>query len=154
MPAASEPVALPSLPRTWHPVGIRIAVVFFGLTLVAVSAGAWFGFDADVRARFTFLQRATLVFFGLAMAFLGWLLWRCRATAEMEGLVVVNGLRRRVFAWEEILAVHLPPGAPWATLDLADGTTVSVLGLQGSDGDRAQRGVRELRALLDRRPNG
>ena len=33
---------------------------------------------------------------------------------------------------------HLPPGAPWATLDLADGTTVSAMGIQGSDGDRAQ----------------
>ena len=31
--------------------------------------------------------------------------------------------------------MHLPPGAPWATLDLADGTTISAMAIQGSDGD-------------------
>ncbi len=34
--------------------------------------------------------------------------------------------------------MHLPPGAPWATLDLADGTTISAMAFQGSDGARAQ----------------
>jgi hypothetical protein len=34
------------------------------------------------------------------------------------------------------------------TFDLADGTTLSALGVQGSDGARAQRQVRALRALI------
>ena len=45
--------------------------------------------------------------------------------------------------------MHLPPGAPWVTLDLADGTTVAAMGIQGSDGDRAKRAVRELRAIAE-----
>lgn len=150
MPAASESPDLPSLPRTWRPLGVRVAVVFFGLVLLVVCLAAWWSFDASVRARFTLLQRATLVLFLLGSAFLGWVLARSRATAEAERLTVVNGIRTRVLAWEQVLAIHMPPGAPWATLDLADGTSMSVMGLQGSDGRRARVAVRELRALIDR----
>ena len=46
------------------------------------------------------------------------------------------------------MEAHLPPGAPWVTLDLDDGTTVSAMGIQGSDGARAQTALRELRAVL------
>ena len=55
-----------------------------------------------------------------------------------------------IYEWAQIVAVRLPQGAPWATLDLADGTTVSVLAIQGSDGDRARDAVRALRSLIDR----
>ena len=141
---------VPRLPRTWRPLGVRLAVVFFGLVLVVVCLAAWFGFSESIRDRWTWLQRGTVLAFGLGAAFLGWLLARSRASAGTHGLVVVNGLKRREFEWAEVLAVHLPPGAPWATLDLADGTTVSVMGIQGSDGRRAQENVRELRALINR----
>ncbi len=149
MPADSE-TSLPSLPHTWRPMGVRLAVLGFALILIIVCAAAWFGFDASVRERFTFLQRATLFGFGAGSAFVGWALARARVTAEMESLVVVNGVRRHEFAWEEVLAVHLAPGAPWATLDLANGTTVSAMAFQGSDGRRAQHDVRQLRALINR----
>jgi hypothetical protein len=33
-------------------------------------------------------------------------------------------------------------------MDLSDGTSISMLGIQGSDGDRAVRAVRELRRLV------
>ena len=149
MPADSEQ-ALPSLPHTWRPFGVLIAVVALGLMMAVVCAAAWFGFDQSVRDRFTLLQRGTLFVFAVGAITCGWALCRARVTAGMESLVVVNGFRRREFAWEEVLSVSLPPGAPWATLDLADGTTVSAMAFQGSDGRRAQHGVRQLRALLDR----
>lgn len=157
MPAASDPAfgadpprALPSLPQTWRPLGVRIAVLGFGLMLLVVCAAAWFGFDESVRDRFTWLQRSTLLVMGAAFASCGWALARARVTAEMEGLVVVNGFRTRRLAWEEVLAIHLSAGAPWATLDLADGTTISAMAFQGSDGRRARDGVRAVRALIDR----
>ena len=43
---------------------------------------------------------------------------------------------------------NLPPGAPWVTLDLADGETASVLAIQGSDGNRARIALRELKSLV------
>lgn len=151
MPAASDgPAGLPALPHTWRPLGVRVAVVGVGVMLLAVCAAAWFGFDESVRERFTVLQRLTLLIMGAGIAACGWALGRARVTAEMEALVVVNGFRTRQLEWEQVVAIHLPAGAPWATLDLTDGTTISAMAFQGSDGDRARAGVRQLRALIDR----
>ena len=149
MPAGSEQ-QLPSLPHTWRPLGVRVAVVGLGLMLLVVCGAAWFGFDESVRDRFTLLQRLTVALFGAALAGSGWALARARVTAETEALVVVNGFRTRRLAWEEVVAIHLPEGAPWATLDLADGTTISAMAFQGSDGRRARDGVRRVRALINR----
>jgi hypothetical protein len=147
MPAASEPVPLP---HTWRPFGVRMAGAVLGGGLLVVCAMAWIGFDAETRARFTWLQRGTLACFGLLAFTLWFALVRSRVVAEESRLVVVNGYRRRDFEWAEVIAVHLPRGAPWVTLDLADGTTVAAMGIQGSDGDRARRAVRELRTLVNR----
>ena len=148
MPAASDP-ALPELPRTWRPLGPRIVGIALTLMLTTVVAVMWFSFDADTRGKFSPFQRGTLVFLGLVYLALMLALLRSRAVAYADRLVVVNGFRRREYEWAQIVAARLPPGAPWVTLDLADGETVSVLGIQGSDGDRARRAVAELRALVD-----
>ena len=147
MPADSD--ALPALPHTWRPFGARIAGGLFGAMLLVVCAFAWFGFDDETRARFTGFQRGTLVFLGL-LAFSAWYaLVRSRVVATSDGLVVVNGYVRHEYDWAEVVGVHLPPGAPWVTLDLSDGTTVSALGIQGSDGGRARSAVRDLRRIVD-----
>lgn len=156
MPAGSDPVThmaapeIMSLPHTWRPFGVRIAVIFFGTMLVVICAFAWFGFDPEIRAKFTLFQRSTIVFIGLLYAIVGYALARSRVVASEAGVVVVNGYKRRDYAWAEIISIHLPPGAPWATIDLADGTTASLLAIQGSDGARARDAVRTLRSLLDR----
>ncbi|MCF6379533.1 PH domain-containing protein [Nocardioides KLBMP 9356] len=150
MPAGSDPQPLPSLPRTWRPFGVRIAVIGFGVMLLVVCAAAWYGFDDSVRERFNVLQRITVLLMGAGLGACGWALARARVTAEMESLVVVNGFRTRQLDWEQVLAIHLPDGAPWATLDLADGTTISAMAFQGSDGARARDGVRQVRALINR----
>jgi hypothetical protein len=148
MPAGSE--APPALPHTWRPFGARVAGILFGGMLLVVCIAAWLGFDDETQAKFTLFQRGTLVFLGL-MAFAAWFaLVRSRVVADDDRLVVVNGYRRHEYAWAEVVAVHMPPGAPWATLDLSDGTTASALAIQSSDGERARRAVRQLRALADR----
>lgn len=153
MPAGSEPHAAVPLPHTWRPLGVRVAGIVLGAGLLLVCALAWVGFDDETRARFTAFQRGTLVFIGLLAFALWFALVRSRVVAEPERLVVVNGYRRREFEWAEVIAVRLPPGAPWMTLDLADGTSVSAMGVQGSDGDRARRAVRELRdVVVERTP--
>ena len=116
--------------------------------LTIVVAVGWFTFDAETRAKFTTFQRGTLIAFGLLYLALMFALLRSRAVAYADRLVVVNGYRRHEYEWPQIVAARLPPGAPWVTLDLADGETASVLGIQGSDGDRARRAVRELKALV------
>ena len=151
MPAGSEPAgpATVGLPHTWRPFGVRMAGAVFGGALLVVCAFAWFGFDEETRAKFTPFQRGTLVFLGLLGFAVFYALVRSRVVATAERLVVVNGFRRREYEWPEIIAVHLPPGAPWAILDLSDGTSASAMGIQGSDGARAATAVRQLRALID-----
>lgn len=146
MPAGSS--GAPPLPRTWRPLGVRVAGIVFGAGLLVCFGLAWIGFDQETRDKFTAFQLGTLAFLGL-LAFAVWFaLVRCRVVAEPERLVVVNGYKRRELAWAQVVGVHLPRGAPWVTLDLADGSTLSAMGIQGSDGDRARRAVRELRALV------
>ncbi len=148
MPADSESGGVP-LPHTWRPLGVRLAAVIFGGALLVVCAMAWIGFDDEIRDAFTFPQKLTLVGFGLMVVGALLALSRSRVTAEAERIVVVNGFRRRVFDRNAVVAAHLGRGAPWATLDLDDGTTVAAMGIQGSDGDRALQALRELRAVLD-----
>lgn len=153
MPADSEgpdrSAATAPLPRTWRPLGPLIAGIVFGGALLVVFVVAWLTLGAENRAKFTPFQIGTMAFLtGLGYAAM-YALVRSRVVAEAGRLVVVNGYRRREYEWAELVAIRLPPGAPWATIDLSDGTTVSVMGIQGSDGARAQRAVREIRALAD-----
>lgn len=147
MPAPAPDAS--GLPRTWRPLGPRIAGAVAGGTLLVVTGLLWVGLDQDVRDSVTPFQRGTVI----AMFLLGfaclYALGRSRATARADGLAVVNGYRRHHYDWAEIVAVRLNPGAPWVSLDLADGTTASVMAVQASDGARARRAVKELRALVD-----
>jgi hypothetical protein len=139
---------LPSLPHTWRPFGVRVAGTILGVLLLALVVGVWIAWGADVRAKFTLGQRGTLIGIGMA-GFVAWYaLVRSRVTADEHGLVVVNGYRRRQLEWSQVVAVNLSRGAPWAGLDLSDGTSISIIAIQGSDGQRAIRAVRELRALV------
>ena len=148
MPADSD---APGLPVTWRPLGPRVVGIAVAAGLAVILAFSWFGFDDETRAKFTTFQRGTLLALGLLAGSVLYALIRSRAEAHADRLVVVNGYRRREFEWAQIVAVHLPPGAPWVTLDLADGETAAVMGIQGSDGDRAQAAARELRRIVARR---
>jgi hypothetical protein len=150
MPAASE--ASVPLPHTWRPLGPRIAGAVAGGALLVITLFLWIGFDEETRASVTPFQRGTVVFLGLIGFSALYALIRSRVDAEMDRLIVVNGYRRHEYEWPQVVGVHLPPGAPWVTLDLADGNTVSAMGIQGSDGARAKQAVRQLRALVNQRP--
>ena len=150
MPAASD--VPPVLPHTWRPLGPRIAGIVAGGALLAITGLLWIGFDQETRDAVTPFQRGTVVFIGLIGFGALYALIRSRVDAEMDRLIVVNGYRRHEYEWPQIVGVHLPPGAPWVTLDLADGNTVSAMGIQGSDGARAKQAVRQLRALVNQRP--
>ena len=148
MPADSDRATLPTLPRTYRPLGPRIVAVVLVIGLVVVCAMAWIGFDDATRARFTVFQKLTMAFFALCILVCVHALTRSRVTASTEKLVVVNGYRRRELAWAQVVAVRMPPGAPWVSLDLADGSEIPAMGIQGSDGGRAKSAVRDLRRLV------
>lgn len=142
-----------SLPHTWRPLGPRIAGIVGGFVLLALFLVAYFTFDDATQDKFTPFQIGTLALLWLLGGAAMNALVRSRVVAERDRLVVVNGYRRRDLDWAEVVAVRLPPGAPWVTLDLADGDTMPAMGIQGSDGQRATRAVRQLRALVEQPPN-
>jgi hypothetical protein len=146
MPAASEQ-QLPALPHTWRPLGPLVMGIVLLVGLAVICALTWIGFDEETKAKFTLFEKLTMLAFGLLILVCVHALIRSRVEARRERLVVVNGYRRREFEWAQIIAVNLPPGAPWVTLDLADGTNVPAMGIQGSDGARARTAARQLRLL-------
>lgn len=141
---------LPELPVTFRPLVTRIvllsigAVVFavLGLISVLLPAGGAVGWSLGDRA-------AVAGSGAVAWAVLA-LLSRPRATADRNGLTVVNLTTKRRLAWPEILRVTLRPGDPWVTLDLADGTVLPVMAIQpGVSRRRALADARALRALTE-----
>lgn len=153
MPPGSDPQgnALTSgdLPHTWRPLGVRLAAGFFGGILAVVVVMAGILLDPAAKAKFTVFQGITLGAMALVIVVCFHAVARARVQASAQGLVVVNGYRRHEFDWAQVVAIRMPRGAPWATLDLSDGEVCSVIALQSSDGDRARLAVHQIRALID-----
>jgi hypothetical protein len=149
MPADSE--SLVSLPHTWRPFGVRIAIYAFGSALIVVFAAMWVALGPEIRGHFTTFQRLTTIFLFLLLFAAYWGLIRSKIVATDQGVTVVNGFRSHHYEWAQIVGISLGRGAPWAHLDLSDGEAHMVLGIQGSDGNRAIRATNELRALIKSR---
>lgn len=133
--------------RIWRPLGVRIVGFISGAFLVITLIAVWYSWSKDIRDQFTPFQFAT-IYVLCGLIFLAWhALVRCRVEARASGLTVVNGYRRHEYEWAQVVSINLPRGAPWASLDLSDGSTAPVLAIQGSDGRRAVEAVRELRSL-------
>jgi hypothetical protein len=137
---------LPS--KTFRPFGVRIAAVVLGALLVGVTAGIWLAFPQEVRDEFTTFQRLTVLAFGLAAGAAIFALARSRVETRPDGLLAVNGYSSHFYPWRDVTGVTLRAGGPWAILELADGSTASAMGIQGSDGARAVAQVKELRVIL------
>lgn len=144
MPADSD------LPRRWRPLGTRFAAWFLYGALLLISGASWVLLGEDIRSRIHPASGViVLILYAMGGAVV-FALARCRVDATEQGLVVINGYRRRELAWAQVLGITMPVGAPWAVLDLADGTSVSVIAIQASDGPRARDAVHDIRALIDR----
>lgn len=71
------------------------------------------------------------------------------ATPGDSGLEVRNLLAVRELTWPEIVAVTYGRDATFAHLDLADGTTQSVLAIQAADGRFGAREASRLATLVE-----
>jgi hypothetical protein len=136
-----------SLPVTWRPRRARViaytlaSTIVLGMTVLAFV----------VAPTFQFADRVGLVAFGLLIGGVLHLLGRCRVEADEHGLTVVNAIRTHRYDWAEVLGVTMAEGEPWPTLDLADGSSVGAMGIQGAERERARKAIAELTALLHER---
>lgn len=148
-PSAATPAATPppSLPAVFRPFRTRIicylfaATVFVLVTLVAIALPGG-------RRGFGPLDRIGVFLVGVGVAGMLCVFARPRLVAEERGLTVINLFKSRSLEWPEVIRVSLRRGDPWVLLDLADGETLAVMGIQANDGERALTAVRRLRSLV------
>ncbi|WP_406728494.1 PH domain-containing protein [Streptomyces sp. GD-15H] len=134
---------LPELPVTFRPGRTRAVLLTAAVALfLAISLVALLLEQVNPGERISFVFTAALLAGGLT------LLARPRVDADETGVTVVNIVSRRRLEWAQILQVNLRPGDPWVFLDLSDGTSMPVLGIQpGIARERAIADARALRAL-------
>jgi hypothetical protein len=144
VPPSDRP-ELPKLPVTFRPIRTRVILLTVGaalLTVLTVIAMLLPAASAAERAGFVLTG---LAFFGVLL-----LLSRPRVVAETDGVTVINLTTTRRLAWAQVLRVNLRPGDPWVHLDLADGTSLPVMGIQlGVAKAQAIADARTLRALAE-----
>ncbi len=132
----------PFRPRLARTVTLVVVVLLAVGTIALVALLPQF-YDRDV----------TLDLVGIALVglFGVWFCWRQAsvvAVPDDRGLYVRNLIFTRRLEWAEIVLVRFGQGRAWAQLDLADGDTLAVMGIQRSDGERAEREATRLATLV------
>lgn len=136
----------PELPRTWRPRAVRWVAYGMGVLIVGTMLVLAIVLPSDWRM----LDRVLIVGMGLAFAGGLHMLGRPRLIATEKNVIVINGIRTHYLAWPEVLDIRMPVGEPWPCVDLSDGTSLPVMGIQSTDGDLSRRSLEEFRSMLDR----
>jgi hypothetical protein len=145
-PNQPVPPRLPGLPVTFRPARTRIVLLSAAAALFVVITAVALLLELGAAERFSFVFTAALLS-GVLL-----LLARPKVVADEAGVTVVNIVSRRRLEWAEIVQVNLRPGDPWVFLNLSDGTSLAVLGIQpGIARQRAVEDARTLRALTETR---
>ncbi|MEV5409089.1 PH domain-containing protein [Thermopolyspora sp. NPDC052614] len=134
----------PPLPIVWLPRRTRSVAYAVAAVLVVGSVV----FAVLLPARFHMPDRVGVVVFFCGVAWLLYMLGRSRVKADERGVTLVNAFRVRRYEWAELIGVSMQVGDPWPRLDLADGSSIGAMGIQGSEKQAADRAVAELRALI------
>ncbi|MFG2000012.1 PH domain-containing protein [Spirillospora sp. NPDC048911] len=137
----------PALPTVWRPRTTRLVAY---ATAGAIVLGM-FVLAVVVAPQFKVFDRVLMVVFGLFIAWILHMLARCKVAADDAGLTVVNAFRTRRLEWPEVLDVTMSAGEPWPTLDLADGTSLGAMGINGAEKTLAAHQLAELQLLVHER---
>jgi len=86
--------------------------------------------------------------FGLVTCWFCWRQASVRARVDESGITVRNLVVTRHLVWAEVVEVRFGQGRPWVQLDLADGDTLAVMGVQRADGALADAEARRLATLV------
>ncbi|WP_317618862.1 PH domain-containing protein [Cellulomonas palmilytica] len=95
----------------------------------------------------TSLDVASFALFALAIVWFCWRQASVAAVPDENGITVRNLLVTTRLTWAQVVAVRFGD-SPWVQLDLADGDTLAVMGIQRADGERAQAEARRLSTLV------
>ncbi|WP_420158593.1 PH domain-containing protein [Nocardiopsis sp. CNT-189] len=137
----------PRLPAVYRPRNIRIVAYGSAVLLIATMTVLAAMLPPDWRLQ----DRVGLVLMGVVFAAVLHLLGRPRLIAAEDGVTVVNGIRTHVLEWAEIVDIAMREGEPWPSMDLSDGSTLAVMGIQSNDGPRATADLEAFKGLLEQR---
>jgi hypothetical protein len=140
LPAAPDPPFRPRRGRLLPLVLGAVAVVVCAVVAIAMGRGVGWGLG----------DQLALVAFGLALAAFLARYAGIRAVPDDSGLTVRNLLLTRRVAWDEVLEVRFPEGAPWVTLELDDTDEVAVMAIQRADGAFARAEAQRLARIVAR----
>ena len=133
-----DELTAPFRPRFARVVTIALAVLVVGSTAAIILA-------------MSVLTTGDRLGFVLVGGLIVWFLWRQAtvvARADDDGLTVRNLVFTRRLEWAEIVSVRFGSGRPWVQLDLSDGDTLAVMGIQRADGAFADAEARRLATLV------
>ncbi|MDT0301122.1 PH domain-containing protein [Streptomonospora wellingtoniae] len=122
-----------------------------GYALAALVVVTMTALAAVLPDQWRLSDRVGLVAIGAVGAGVLHLLARPRLEATETRVTVVNSIRTHVLEWPEIIDARMPTGEPWPTVDLADGSTLGVMGIQSNDGARAREALEDFQRLLHTR---
>jgi hypothetical protein len=128
----------------------RARLVIYPMATVFVAAMVIGAFSLPTRGSMSFgtPDRFALVGMGLVVAYGLHRLADVRAVARPEGLEVVNIVHHTLLDWAQVIDVRLTRDDPWVMLDLSDGETLAVMGIQKADGERGLDQARSLARLV------
>ena len=133
-----DELTAPFRPRFARVVTIALAVLVAGSTAAIILA-------------MSVLTTGDRLGFVLVGGLIVWFLWRQAtvvARADDDGLTVRNLVFTRRLEWAEVVSVRFGSGRPWVQLDLSDGDTLAVMGIQRADGAFADAEARRLATLV------
>ncbi|MFI2752025.1 PH domain-containing protein [Cellulomonas sp. P22] len=142
-PADHRALYAPFRPRYARVVVLTLAVVVVVLAAALIVALPGFAPDSD--------PLGDQLGVGLVAIGVVWFCWRqaaVRAEVDEQGVLVRNLLFSRRLEWPEVVLVRFGQGRPWVQLDLADGDTIAVMGVQRADGAFAVREAERLATLV------
>lgn len=137
----------PAMPHRWRPFRSRVALAAVAVGLLVAMVALGFAVIPG-RGVMTTVDRVSLLLFWLVAMAVFAVLARPHVDADDAGLLVVNLLRRRRLEWAEVLGLRFSRHDAWVVLDLSDGSTLAVMGIQRSDGARGEHAARELAAAV------
>ena len=133
-----DELTAPFRPRFARVVTIALAVLVLASTVAIMLA-------------MSVLSTGDRVGFALVGGLIVWFLLAAGTVAarvDDDGLTVRNLVFTRRLEWAEIVSVRFGSGRPWVQLDLSDGDTLAVMGIQRADGAFADAEARRLATLV------
>lgn len=129
--------------RTFRPRAARVVTLTLAV-IVLVLTGLLIVFMPTLNTG----DQVGFALVGLLIAGFCWRQATVQARVDDEGVTVRNLVYTRRLEWAEIVSVRFGSGRPWVQLDLSDGDTLAVMGIQRADGAYADAEARRLSTLV------